>query len=301
MGWAEQQLAQLGQDIAQLFRRRLVTQRQRGPEQPPIAHHEVLQLHLRELGVGDGNDGALQRADAGREPADLLDQANLVTVAAEVTDPNRLVGEQDQAADVVRDGALRRQSAKDAVRNESHPTHKLWSVPDCLCSALGVLQIVPSVRRVVPVDDQDIEGGRVEVVEVHARWKVRLVDGLVGMGWLLRVAFCGGGVRQLAGGIGGFRFRRVSSRNLSVFATPFCISMRPAMQFISIMAFLRHPRDNSVITRSEDHRPYSRLAIRPGSTGDCDVAIGLAEEAALGGARSGEQGALLKYYHREAA
>ncbi len=40
----------------------------------------------------------------------------------------------------------------------------------------GVLQVVPIRERVIPVDDQDVEGVRLEVVEVDMRWKVRLVD-----------------------------------------------------------------------------------------------------------------------------
>jgi hypothetical protein len=60
------------------------------------------------------------------------------------------------------------------------------------------------------------------------------------------------------------------------------------MQFTSVIASLRHLAVNIVITRSEDHSWYSRLANRPGPADDCDAAMGLAKEAALGSARPGE-------------
>ena len=55
----------------------------------------------------------------------------------------------------------------------------------------GVLQKVPILGRVVPVINHDVQGISVQVVEVNARWKVRLVDRFVGMGLLFSVTAAG--------------------------------------------------------------------------------------------------------------
>ena len=67
----------------------------------PVALGEVVELHLRELRVRDGDHGPVQGPDAGRAQADLLDGADLLAVAAEVADAHRPVGEQGEAADDV--------------------------------------------------------------------------------------------------------------------------------------------------------------------------------------------------------
>ena len=48
---AEQQLAQPGEHIAQLFRCGLVAQLQRGPQQPPVACRQVDDVHPGKLRV----------------------------------------------------------------------------------------------------------------------------------------------------------------------------------------------------------------------------------------------------------
>ena len=104
---AEQHLAQRGEDVAHLLGRRLVAKLEHGAQQPLIPQGEVVELDLGELGIRHGDDGPFQRADAGGDQPDRLHRADMVPISAEVADLDRLVDEQDQAADQVREGALR--------------------------------------------------------------------------------------------------------------------------------------------------------------------------------------------------
>ena len=94
-------------------------QADRGREPQPIAHGERLDPLVRELAVGDRDDGAVERADPRRPQADLLDRADKVVQLDEVALTHRLVDADRERAEQVLERLLRRERDGEAADAEA--------------------------------------------------------------------------------------------------------------------------------------------------------------------------------------
>src|SRR6056297_295457 len=115
----QQQFADLDQHPAQLVGRGLVAQVDHGAQQNAVAAGEVLDIEVHKLGVGNGDDGPIERAHLHRSQPNTLDNAKVLAQLTEIAHLDRLVGKQGEAADEVLQRAARGQGHGQAADAET--------------------------------------------------------------------------------------------------------------------------------------------------------------------------------------
>ena len=123
---AEQHLAQLGHDVAQLFRGRLVAQAQGRLIEAAPAPCVIGELPLREIGVGHADKRVVKLPQPCRAQADFLDGAGRLAKAAKVADTDWLVCEERQTAEDVLQGRAHGQRNGDTAHPEPRDEAIQW-------------------------------------------------------------------------------------------------------------------------------------------------------------------------------
>src|SRR6267378_819578 len=102
-----QHTAYFGEQIAELVRRGLTPDRERGIEKKFVATGEVFDVHGGERAIGDGKLGAFESANAGGAQADVFHGSDAIAEAAEVADANDLVGQDGNSTENILECFLR--------------------------------------------------------------------------------------------------------------------------------------------------------------------------------------------------
>src|SRR6202158_144429 len=114
-----QHTAYFSQQIAQLLRRGLTPDRERGIEEKFVATGEVFDVHGGERAIGDGKLGAFEGTNAGGAQADVFHGSDAIAEAAEVADPNDFVGQDGNSAEKILECLLRGECDGNAADAES--------------------------------------------------------------------------------------------------------------------------------------------------------------------------------------
>ena len=94
--------------------RRLVAKPNDGMEPELVARGNRLEADARDLAVRDAHHGAIERTNAGRTQADVIDGAHHVPHLQDIADPDGLIEDERRAGDDVFERLLRRERHRNA-------------------------------------------------------------------------------------------------------------------------------------------------------------------------------------------